>query len=92
MANEKKTETAEIYDPMKEMVTVRLPRATGDEENSVFVGLNGKGYRIERGVPVTLPKPVADILETSERAKERQAAFIAEQEEKARQADIRAWR
>ena len=45
--------------------TVTLPRATGKEENFVFVGLNGKGWRILRGVPVRVPRPVAQILAES---------------------------
>ena len=45
-----------------EYVTVTLPRATGKEENFVFVGLNGKGYTVMRGVPVRVPRPVYDIL------------------------------
>lgn len=71
------------YDPMKDMVTVHLPRATGKEEDSLFVGLNGKGYTIKKGVPVRVPRPVYDILMERERQIERQAAFEEEQQRKA---------
>lgn len=63
------------YDPMKDMVRIQLPRATGREETTLFVGLNGKGYNIKRGVPVNVPRPVYDILMESERMKERQADY-----------------
>ena len=41
-----------------DLVPVTLPRATGKEEDYVFVALNGKGYTIRRGVPVQIPRPV----------------------------------
>lgn len=73
--------------PMEELVSVTLPRATGKEENFVFVGLNGKGYTVMRGVPVRVPRPVYDILTESQRQQRRQADFIrARQEEAARSA------
>ena len=93
---EKKTATAAVeekpYIPMKDMVTVRLPRATGREEEDVKVGLNGKLYRIQRGVQVRLPRPVYDILVDSERQKERQAAYERELQEKARNSAPQIWR
>ena len=55
-------ENIRARDPMQEFVNVYLPRATGKEENFVFVALNGKGYSVMRGVTVRLPEPVADIL------------------------------
>ena len=67
------------YDPMKDMVSVLLPRATGREENFVFVGLNGKGYKILRGQTVQVPRPVYDVLTESERAEARQAGFMQQQ-------------
>ena len=82
MATEKKTEAAKPekpYDPMKDMISVTLPRATGREENFVFVALNGKGYKILRGQTVNMPRPVYDILAESERAEARQLGFMQQQ-------------
>lgn len=61
---------------MKITKTVHLPRATGKQENFLFVGLNGKGYQIMRGVDVEVPLPVAMIVEETEAAEERAAAYI----------------
>ena len=72
-------EKCKLYDPMKDPVSVFLPRATGREENFVFVGLNGKGYKILRGQTVQVPRPVYDILVESERAEARQAGFMQQQ-------------
>ncbi len=64
-------------------VSVTLPRATGREEDFVFVGLNGKGYTIRRGVTVRVPRPVYDILAESLRQQQRQQDFIRRQQENA---------
>ena len=76
-------EVEKPYDPMKDYVTVTLPRATGKEETHVFVGLNGKGYNIMRGTPVRVPRPVADILSESERMQQRQYDWQAEKDREA---------
>lgn len=69
-----------------DLVPVTLPRATGKEEDFVFVALNGKGYTIRRGVPVRVPRPVFDILNESQRQQQRQRAFIRRQQETAARA------
>ena len=66
-----------------DFVTITLPRATGKEEELVFVGLNGKGYTIRRGVAVKLPRPVYEILAESQRQEQRQRDFIRRQQENA---------
>ena len=63
--------------------TVTLPRATGMEEDFVFVGLNGKGYTIRRGVTVRVPRPVYEILAESRRQEQRREDFIRLQQENA---------
>ena len=69
--NQEPETTQAPVDPMKELTTVYLPRATGKEENFVLVGLNGKVWKIMKGVPVQVPRPVAAILAESERAEKR---------------------
>ena len=64
-------------------VSVTLPRATGKEEDFVFVGLNGKGYTIRRGVTVRVPRPVYEILAESRRQEQRREDFIRQQQENA---------
>ena len=46
--------------PMNEMVSLHIPKQSG-EDRSVFIGLNGKGWNIPRGVTVEVPKPVAEV-------------------------------
>ena len=64
-------------------VSVTLPRATGKEEDFLFVGLNGKGYTIRRGVAVRVPRPVWEILAESRRQEQRREDFIRLQQENA---------
>jgi hypothetical protein len=60
---------------MKMTKIVHLPRATGKQENFLFVSLNGKNYQIQRGVNVEVPLPVAEIIEEAQRAEDRAAAY-----------------
>ena len=71
-------------------MTVTLPRATGKEEDFVFVGLNGKGYTIRRGVSVRVPRPVYEILAESQRQQQRQQDFIRRQQENAARSAVTA--
>lgn len=80
----KATVSEPVTDPMKELVEIMLPFVPGEPE-TVFVGLNGKGYTIERGVPVKIPKPVKAILDESAAKKQQQLAMIRELEAKARE-------
>lgn len=54
---------AEAY--ARELVDLKIPK-TKTAKDDVFVGLNGIGYRIKRGVTVRVPRAVKMILEASE--------------------------
>lgn len=71
MENENKPATTTENKPTtrpRKLVKVKLPRATQGEEKIVFVAVNGKGYRIERGKEVEVPAPVAEVLRNAELA------------------------
>lgn len=52
---------------MEEKVTVKIPVDPANRrEGDVTVGLNGKMFKIKRGIPVEVPKGIAEILEHSE--------------------------
>lgn len=51
----------------EEKVNVFIPKMSG-EDNTFFVGLNGKNYLIPRGKTVQVPKAVADIIDMHNRA------------------------
>jgi len=76
-AKEVKTaETVEKPSAYPEKVTIRLPRALPGEEDTLFVGVNGKGYRIKKGVDVAVPRSVAEVLRHSEDAKDAALRYV----------------
>ena len=51
---------------MKEdMKKVFLPRGRKNEENFVIVSVNGRSYKIMKGVEAEVPECVAEVLENS---------------------------
>lgn len=72
MAAKSETKAAEA----KTTVTIHLPRAPRGERNFQFVGVNGKAYKIMRGVDVEVPPEVAEVLENSRKAKEEADAYL----------------
>ena len=48
---------------MKKMSKVFLPRGRKNEENFVIVSVNGRNYKIMKGVEVEVPACVAEVLE-----------------------------
>ncbi|MBR6119895.1 MAG: hypothetical protein IKQ04_06220 [Oscillospiraceae bacterium] len=75
---------------VNDYVSVTLPRATGKEEDFVFVGLNGKGYTIRRGVTVRVPRSVAEILTEARRQEQRREDFIRSRQESAARSAVSA--
>lgn len=59
-----------------DMVKIELFKDSGKYKDDVTVGLNGKIYRIQRGVPVEVPRAVAEILEHSSLQDKETASLI----------------
>lgn len=47
----------------EKMVNIFLPRGRKNEENFVIVSVNGRNYKIMKGVEVEVPECVAEVLE-----------------------------
>lgn len=47
-------------------VKIRLPIIRGEETQERFVGVNGKPYKIKRGITVDVPESVAEVIRHSE--------------------------
>lgn len=47
----------------EKMTTIMLPRGRKDEENFVIVTVNGRSWKIMKGVEVEVPVYVAEVLE-----------------------------
>ena len=59
-------------------VTVKLFRDSERYRDDVFAAVNGRRYRIQRGVEVTVPACVAAVIEESEKQDEMTAGLISE--------------
>lgn len=50
----------------QKMVKIRLFKDNGNYKDDVYVGYNGRGYMVKRGVEVEVPEAVANILAYSQ--------------------------
>ena len=66
---------AEKKEEVKE-VEIKLPRAEKGENNFITASLNGKVYQIKRGIQVTVPVALAEIIKHSEEAKDAAIDYI----------------
>ena len=62
----------------EERVTVKLFKDNGKYAADMFVGVNGVGYQIKRGIPVEVPRVVAEVLAQSEAQDAATALMIEE--------------
>ena len=64
---------------MKEkMVKILLPRGRKNEENFVIVSVNGRSWKIMRGVEVSVPDDVAEVLENGRMMAEAARRYVDE--------------
>ena len=85
---EVKVNEAEEMDAMR-LVTIHLFKDSGRYKEDVTVGLNGKFWRIKRGVDVEVPWAVAELLRHTQKMREASAEFIMQEEERFREAEKR---
>lgn len=69
MAEVKKATTA------SNMVKVKLPRAASGEDNFITASVNGKVYKIQKGVEVEVPGSIAQVIQNSYEAKDQADDF-----------------
>ena len=62
--------------PAEKTVRIKLPKDNYRYRDDVFVGVNGKGWLIKRGIPVEVPEIVAEVLEQSALQDESTAMLI----------------
>lgn len=63
-------------------VTIKLPKAARDQADFITASVNGKTYKIMRGVPVEVPRSLAEVIRNSEAAEAAADAFVAIQKDK----------
>lgn len=60
----------------EERVTIKLFKDSKEYKDDLTVIVNGKAYKIQRGVEVSVPKSVAEIIEHSAAQDEKTAQLI----------------
>lgn len=63
-------------DPWGDMVTIKLPKAPKGEENFVMASVNGRTFKIKRGVAVDVPAPIAEVIQNSEEMRDEADEYI----------------
>ena len=63
-------------------VTIRLPRLRDGKDEDALVGLNGVMYRIKRGVDVTVPAGVKEILDNADAEAEEGELYASSKRER----------
>lgn len=66
-----------------EKLPIFLPRAHAGEENFVLVGVNGPQYKVPRGMPLEVPKPIHERLEIMLDQEEKAYKYRMQLQEKA---------
>ena len=61
---------------MDKMTTIMLPRGRKTEENFVIVSVNGRCFKIMKGVEVQVPDYVAEVLANNRRMAEEAQRFV----------------
>lgn len=78
MANTKaevEQEKAKVIDPWQQMEAIKLPKAVNGELNYQIASVNGRVFKIQKGVVVNVPAPIAEVLLHSEQAIEAAELF-----------------
>ena len=57
---------AKKQDMTERMVALTIPRGRKQEENFVIVSVNGRSWKIMKGVQVQVPDYVAEVLENAQ--------------------------
>lgn len=63
-------------DPWKVMKTIKLDKPAPGQDNYVIASVNGKVYKIKKGVEVDVPAPIAEVIEHSQEAEEAADMYI----------------
>ena len=71
--------TAPKYDPWKDMRSILLPRAGGNEQQFQFCAVNGRTFQVPRGRMTEVPLPIYECLMEAQIAQ--QEAFEANRAE-----------
>ena len=64
------TEELRQADPWAKTVEIKLPKAAQGEPNYITAGVNGRVFKIQKGVAVKVPAPIAEVIRHSFEARD----------------------
>lgn len=76
MATVKTDAVAKTKDAWDEMVKIRIPKAVNGEPNYKICSVNGRIFKVQRGIEVEVPAPIAEVLQHSFEAEDEAEAYI----------------
>lgn len=68
---------AKEVNPWEQKVSIRLPKTADGSANYLIASVNGKTYKVMKGVQVDVPAPIAEVIEHMFEAEEEAELFIA---------------
>lgn len=69
-------EDVKAVDPWKDMKEIFIPKAPKGEDNFIIASVNGRIFKVMRGVKVEVPAPIAEVIEHSMEASAAADEFI----------------
>ena len=63
-------------DPWSKKVTIKLDKPAPGQDNYVIASVNGKVFKIKKGVVVDVPAPIAEVIEHAQEAEEAADLYI----------------
>ena len=64
-------------DPWGQKVSIRLPKTADGSANYLIASVNGRVFKVMKGVQVEVPVPIAEVIEHMFEAEEAAELFIA---------------
>lgn len=58
-------------------VKIKLPRLRDGSEEEVFAAVNGESFKIKRGVEVSVPEYIAEVIRNSEMSDDEADGYIS---------------
>lgn len=66
-----------VNDPFCETVERNYPLSK-NEDNFIYAEVNGRGYKVKRGMTVSVPKPIAEVIDNKLKADFEAYSFVEE--------------
>ena len=64
-------------DPWSQMVEIKIPKTSDGSANYIIASVNGRVYKVMKGVNVKVPAPIAEVIEHSFEAQDEAELYIA---------------